>query len=328
MNNQIDKLKLMANTINNLKNYNLDLENNYLFNIILQNINTVITEYYYLDIFKFDNLKNKIIDDIILVRNNIKYKDENYKIINDINNIIYLSESLYFPVYLNYNKYYKKIKKIEFFHKPNSLEIINNFNDDLDEYIKFDKNLDDNNIKDDIEYNNKERNLIKNKSIFVNKILKKKMNSDETKYTFRDIEEFLGKNNKFPNSKLCTYCENYVHIKYYISKSKNNNIQLLDYCIHCWAWLNFNDVNLQDGLYFGNLEQNTVFDSIINASEIHKKINCNINSCIFYQFEKLKKNNKLNIIFCEKTKKNLKNKQYNIKSKNFKINWSKSYIII
>ena len=172
--------------------------------------------------------------------------------------------------------------------------------------------------------------LIKNKTILNYEqynILK------EMKYNKQIISEndkYLGKLESFPNSKLCVYCEKYVDKKYYIPISPLDIINTTNYCIHCWAWLNFNDVNLSEGLYFGNLNQNIVFEYIKNSIDIHKNIECKNENCLFNCYIKLEKNNKLNSIFCKEIKEENKNikKDNKIFTRDIQIDWKKSSISI
>jgi len=250
---------------------------------------------------------------------------------------------------------YKKIKKnyltqiknklnINFYHKPNTLNIPNNYYDychNIKEEYNGNENDDNDSSSDNYDeeynYNKEQRKIVKNKTILNNKNFKKmgaiKQENNEQEKKEQEKEKFIGKWEQFPNSKLCQYCDKFVDKKYFIPLYATNNNQTLDYCMHCWGWLNFNDVKLTDGIYFGNLNQNIVFDYIKNSIEPHKKIACTNQNCIFNEYEKLEKSNKLNIIFCKEIKENNntnKNipKENKIYSRDININWEKSSISI
>lgn len=244
---------------------------------------------------------------------------------------------------------YKKIKKnyltetknkfnINFYHKPNTFNIPNNYydychnikedftgNDDSE----IDSDNDYDNDKEEYNYNKEQRKIVKNKMILNNNNFKKisnmKIKNEETK-------KFIGSYEQVPNSKLCQYCDKFIDKNYFIPLYALNNNQTLDYCMHCWGWLNFNDVKLTEGLYFGNLNQNIVFDYIKKSIEPHKKIGCTNQNCIFNEYEKLEKSNKLNIIFCKEIKENNINKNISkenkIYTRDININWEKSSISI
>ena len=152
----------------------------------------------------------------------------------------------------------------------------------------------------------------------------------KNKEDINETEKFLGKNDIFPNSKLCDYCEKYIDSKYYIPTTAFDKKNTIKYCIHCWAWLNYNDVKLSEGLYIGNLNQNIVFDYIKNSVDIHRQIGCVNVNCLFNEYSKLEKNNKLNIIFCKEVKKEKKEDKLDsrIFTRDIQIDWDKSSISI
>ena len=164
-------------------------------------------------------------------------------------------------------------------------------------------------------------------------MIKIEYNDEKKKIEKEEIDRFIGKNEIFIKSKICVYCENYVGEEYFIKKSVLNKFETIDYCLHCWSWLNCNDVKLTEGIYLGNLNQNIVFDTIKNTVELHKKIILLNDNCLFNIYESLEKSNKLDVIFCKEIKSNktdiaIKNKEYKITSRDIKINWEKSEISI
>ena len=216
----------------------------------------------------------------------------------------------------------KKIKKnilinVKYYHKKNTLDIDNllSNSDDSEEENIFNKN---------------QRNKIKNKMILNNKEYINIKDMVSIKGEIKEEEKFIGKYEKFTNSKLCEYCEKYIDKKYFMSISPLDTEKTINYCIHCWAWLNYNDVKLSEGIYLGTLNQNLVFENIKKTASIHKNIGCTNQSCLFNEYVKLEKNNKLNIIFCEEIKEhnNKKNKENKIFTRDIQINWKKSSISI
>ena len=164
--------------------------------------------------------------------------------------------------------------------------------------------------------------------------------------SIKDIQGFIGldyiqftMHNEY---KICEYCNRFHDIKYYIPDKGNQNEHNIDntisYCIHCWAWLNINDFNLETGEYKGDLNKEVLFNEIKNAIPIHDKIcyeamiekeshkefkksgivNCCTNKlCLFNKIYSMNKTNKLNDNLKIKFGLSIKNKK-NIKfNRNF-----------
>ena len=90
--------------------------------------------------------------------------------------------------------------------------------------------------------------------------------------------------------KYCTYCDKYHGREFFMQ---------IDYCIHCWAWLNAQEINLETGKYTGSISFDTIKTFIKKVYPIHLKGNCSNKECIFNKITEFAKNNKLNIIFSE-----------------------------
>lgn len=188
MTNQIDKLKLIKNLVNDFEHVDLYIYGNDLFiygNDLFQlnksiidlknNINILIDEYYFLNQQGFEKIKKNIMNILILIKGKILFIDLNHKFLNTVNNIIYLLETIYYPVYFNN-------QKIKFYHKQNTFDNYkNNYIKSLDKYDELEnendvvnKKINQNNYMDFINktneiddekiYNNKQRNFIKNNS--------------------------------------------------------------------------------------------------------------------------------------------------------------------
>ena len=175
-------------------------------------------------------------------------------------------------------------------------------------------------------------------------ITKKKTKlSEPTK--LENFEGVLSPHGNIP-TKYCIYCDKYVGLEYFLLTSSHNNLSnsnqnpnpnpnTLDYCIHCWAWLNSSDFKLETGLYIGGLNQEMVLTKLKIVYPIHKLIKCTNASCLFNQIDKLNNENKLNNKFISILKipleiplEKTENKIYKIKNKCCDINFKKSYIII
>jgi len=131
--------------------------------------------------------------------------------------------------------------------------------------------------------------------------------------------------------KVCGYCDKYHGNEFYMPK--------LEYCVHCWAWFNMNDINLETGKYTGATAFDVVKTFIKQAYPIHLKAFCENKECIFNKITELYKNKKLNIVFIEllfekdaiaKKEDNPINNGVSINMKNHKlnINFDKSEINI
>ena len=80
-----------------------------LINSIKNDIEIIISEYYFLDILKFEDLKNILFNNLFLFRiENIT----NQNLINICDNINNLISSIYYPVHLHISEYIFKKKNI------------------------------------------------------------------------------------------------------------------------------------------------------------------------------------------------------------------------
>lgn len=349
----MDKIILARNLLNSMYFNMIDSKKSYtdndyvLYNKIKKKMNDIIENFHIIDKYEYEIMKNELVNLLY------KFKNINESLKESINNIIYILSLIHYPNYIennilniNLNK-----KKISYYHKINTYNNINLYNsDDSDDSDDLDKITDinisykvNNNVNNNInsykllnesdeekKYLKKQKNIIKNKLIYDKKNNMNKNLEILDKNIENEKNIFIGKLEYFPNSKLCVYCDNYIDIKYFIKTSNNKT---MDYCIHCWGWLNSNDINLQEGLYMGEFNQDIVFEHIKKTMPIHKTINCINNQCIFSIIEKLENTKKLNKIFwlkedlekLEKSNKYLENK---ISHRDVKFNWTKSTISI
>lgn len=197
--------------------------------------------------------------------------------------------------------------------------------DDSDEILN---NYDLSTTDEDINNNNYTINNKQQNNNFINE------NFNEKDYGYQEIDndiniftktskDFNGFDYLINNSKLCFYCNKYLYEDIFIKNC--------EYCIHCWAWLNYQQVDLENGKYSGDLDYQDLKTKLKNTYHLHK--NCNIKDCIYNKINDLSKNNKLHYEFCKlfniNIKENTIKKVYKIKKKRFlKINYNLSEISI
>lgn len=190
-------------------------------------------------------------------------------------------------------------------NQDNSDDYLNNTN-----YVL---NSDEEIIDDDENYNYNEENF-EYKEIDKNDLGKTNSSNDFNGYNYSCN---LG------NDKHCIYCNKYFYEDMFI-----NNCE---YCIHCWGWLNNQQINLKEGKYTGDLDYTDLKIKLKNTYKFHK--NCNNEDCIFNKIEKAIKDNTLHIEFCKLLNVNLEEntikKVYKINNrKKLKINYNLSQISI
>ena len=134
MSSQISKLKIIKDMIMDLENINMFIYYPSIFQIIdlisdlIKSIKLIITDYYLLNILEFEKIKEHILNNLILLKTKTIFIDPNNTQISNINNIIYLTGSVYYPTYLIHPNH-----KVKFYHKQNSIGVKNNFYDYFDE---------------------------------------------------------------------------------------------------------------------------------------------------------------------------------------------------
>ena len=203
--------------------------------------------------------------------------------------------------------------------------------------INMQTNYNDKNYKD---YNDKYNNNYNNIIIKDDKIKdmydeKKDVDDKIPEQSQTDIIKLVGMDEiSFNNNKILSNKQNWKHCTYCDKYHGNEFFMQLDYCIHCWGWLNMQEINLETGKYTGTISFDTVKSFIKKVYPIHLKANCTNKECVFNKITELAKNNKLNIVFTdlifEKTVKKEEVVSVNINIKNHKlnINFDKSEISI
>ena len=152
--------------------------------------------------------------------------------------------------------------------------------------------------------------------------------------TNEQIQEFVGTLNNKPGWNNCIYCNRY--------HPPSMHLPGIEYCIHCWGWLNSNQLDLEKGTYAGLNSLSDVKDYLKKTFKLHDPTKCTINDCIYNKIIEFKKAKKLHLDFCvelnfivkKQTIKNTKNTTNTTNTKNTKnkpdskINFKLSYIVI
>lgn len=104
-----------------------------------------------------------------------------------------------------------------------------------------------------------------------------------------DSKSFFGFNYD-PKSNVfreCNMCANYVHRDFYYAN--------LDYCVHCWGWLNSYNLCLESGNYeLDNISDDEIKKMLSKTFKLHINSKCTNNDCIYNRIIETKNNNKLN----------------------------------
>jgi hypothetical protein len=124
--------------------------------------------------------------------------------------------------------------------------------------------------------------------------------------------------------KNCIYCEKYHHKDYY-----GNGI---DYCMHCWAWLNAHEYDIEKGVYTGIMSMEDIKSSIKKIYPIHLQADCKNSDCFFNKIKKLTDLKLLHHTLIELLELNKKPTQqaicFNYKNKDLNVNFEESFIVI
>lgn len=100
---------------------------------------------------------------------------------------------------------------------------------------------------------------------------------------------FIGTNTKSKGWLQCIYCEKY--------QPTSMRLPGLQYCGHCWAWLNSNQLDLEKGIYLGENSITDVKNYLKDTFKLHDSKQCKNKECIYNRIIDLKNSNKLHIDF-------------------------------
>lgn len=124
--------------------------------------------------------------------------------------------------------------------------------------------------------------------------------------------------------KNCLYCEKYHFKDCYVPN--------MNYCIHCWAWLNSHEYDIEKGLYVGDSSMEDIKKILKKSYPVHLESNCTNDECIFNKIKKYSELKILHTSLVELLELNKKPKLeavcFNYKNKNLNINFEESYIVI
>ena len=147
-----------------------------------------------------------------------------------------------------------------------------------------------------------------------------------------EIDKLIGivqTDNKYGNINKnewinCMYCEKYHHKDYFIVG--------MNYCVHCWGWLNSHEYDIESGFYGGLNPLEDIFKIIKKVYPIHCESNCINAECIFTKIKKYSEIKLLHKSLIELLELNKKPQQiavcFNSKKKNLDVNFDESYIVI
>jgi alkyl hydroperoxide reductase subunit AhpF len=124
--------------------------------------------------------------------------------------------------------------------------------------------------------------------------------------------------------KQCMYCDKFHHKDYYVSG--------MEYCVHCWAWLNGHEYDIESGVYGGMHLQDDINKVIKRVYPIHHGANCKNDECVFNKIKKYSEIKLLHQSLVELLELNKKPQQvavsFNYKNKILNVNLDESFIVI
>jgi hypothetical protein len=147
------------------------------------------------------------------------------------------------------------------------------------------------------------------------------------------IKEFNGVIGNKPGWTNCVYCDK--------SHPPSMHLPGMLYCIHCWAWFNSTQLDLEKGTYSGLNTISDVKKYLKDTFKLHDPIKCTTSDCIYNKIINFEKNKKLHNDFCvelgfivvKEVKQKISNEsnssgfKINLKS-NLRINYKLSHITI
>lgn len=104
------------------------------------------------------------------------------------------------------------------------------------------------------------------------------------------INEFVGITNNKQGWVNCMYCDRY--------HPPSMHLPGLEYCIHCWAWFNTNQLDLEKGTYTGLNSISDVKKYLKDTFKLHDPLKCTNVDCIYNKIIKFEKDKKLHVDFC------------------------------
>lgn len=104
------------------------------------------------------------------------------------------------------------------------------------------------------------------------------------------IQEFVGVIGNKQGWVNCMFCDRY--------HPPSMHLPGMEYCIHCWAWLNTNQLDLEKGTYTGLNSIADVKNGLKETFKLHDPTKCVNTDCIYNKIVKIEKEKKLHYDFC------------------------------
>jgi hypothetical protein len=104
------------------------------------------------------------------------------------------------------------------------------------------------------------------------------------------VQEFIGVIGNKPGWINCMYCDR--------SHPPSMHLPGIEYCIHCWAWLNINQLDLEKGTYNGLNSISDVKNILKETFKLHDPTKCTNADCAYNMIIKFEKDKKLHYDFC------------------------------
>ena len=124
--------------------------------------------------------------------------------------------------------------------------------------------------------------------------------------------------------KQCVYCDKFHHKDYYVLG--------MEYCVHCWAWLNGHEYDIESGVYVGLHSQNDINNTIKKVYQVHCEAKCVNDECVFNKIKKDAEIKLLHQSLVELLELNKKPQQvavcFNYKNKILNVDFEESYIVV
>ena len=96
------------------------------------------------------------------------------------------------------------------------------------------------------------------------------------------VKEFIGVVGNKLGWQNCMYCDK--------SHPPSMHLPGMDYCVHCWAWLNINQLDLEKGLYDGTNSITDVKNILKETFKLHDPTKCVNSDCAYNKIIKFEKN--------------------------------------
>ena len=104
------------------------------------------------------------------------------------------------------------------------------------------------------------------------------------------IIEFIGSIYNKAGWIKCLYCDKF--------HPHSMHLTGMEYCGHCWAWLNSNQLDLEKGIYGGQNPISEIKNYLKETFKLHDATKCDSVECVYNKILNLEKNKKLHIDFC------------------------------